>query len=398
MIYTVMKQNPAYIQMTLEDFLYGNTEESALFRSNYTCTRTFKSPYANQKLLEQTDIPSMIRSLYKFNRSTDHIRELDRHSLYSEFFIPKKKGGLRKIDAPNQELKETLRTLKKILESFVVYKHGITGALYHTSAFAYIEGRCTVDSLKRHQANNSKWYAKYDLSNFFGSTTLEYTLKMFKNVYPFSEICKGSICIPESLTRVSGENELRTALELAFLDGGLPQGTPISPLITNIIMIPVDHELCNTLHNYERNTYIYTRYADDFLVSSRYDFSPKNIETLIKDTLSKFEAPFTIKAEKTRYGSSAGKNWNLGLMINANNDITVGSKNKRRFHTMLFNYAKDYVNGIRWDLSDVQALEGLRNYYRKVEGKTIDEIVENVNKKVGCDTLNLIKSDLSIHK
>ena len=30
------------------------------------------------------------------------------------------------------------------------------------------------------------------------------------------------------------------ALELAFMDGVLPQGTPASPLITTIMMIPID--------------------------------------------------------------------------------------------------------------------------------------------------------------
>ena len=130
--------------------------------------------------------------------------------------------------------------------------------LYHTSAFAYIKHRCTVDAVKRHQSNQSKWFAKLDLHDFFGSTTLDFVMSMFSMVFPFSEVVK----IPE------GKAQLRKALELAFLDGGLPQGTPISPLITNVMMIPVDFKLSKAFRDYDKQQFVYTRYADDFIISS----------------------------------------------------------------------------------------------------------------------------------
>ena len=104
---------------------------------------------------------------------------------------------------------------------------------YHTAAFAYVKKRSTVDAVKRHQKNSSKWFAKLDLHDFFGSTTLDYAISMFSMVFPFSEIVK----------EPQGEEALRTAMSLAFLNGGLPQGTPISPLITNVMMIPVDFKV-----------------------------------------------------------------------------------------------------------------------------------------------------------
>ncbi|MCL2052843.1 MAG: hypothetical protein FWG90_00155 [Oscillospiraceae bacterium] len=44
-----------------------------------------------------------------------------------------------------------------------------------------------------------------------------------------------------------GVIELQKALSLCFSNGGLPQGTPISPFITNVMMIPLDHKLSNSL-------------------------------------------------------------------------------------------------------------------------------------------------------
>lgn len=63
-----------------------------------------------------------------------------------------------------------------------------------------------------------------------------------------------------------GRELFNTAISLCFLHGGLPQGTPISPMITNIMMIPIDYKLFNSLHD-EESTFVYTRYADDMLIS-----------------------------------------------------------------------------------------------------------------------------------
>ena len=127
------------------------------------------------------------------------------------------------------------------------------------------------------------------LHDFFGSTTLDYVIKMFSMVFPFSEIVK----FP------NGEAELRKALDLAFLNGGLPQGTPLSPLITNVMMIPVDYKLANAFRDFDKQRFIYTRYADDFIISSKVDFDVHRVEKLVVDTLHEFGAPFTINESKT---------------------------------------------------------------------------------------------------
>jgi len=191
-----------------------------------------------------------------------------------------------------------------------------------------------------------------------------------------------------------GRQQLETALELAFLNGGLPQGKPISPLITNIMMIPVDHALTKMLHNYNNQSFVYTRYADDFIISSRRDFDVKLVEQLITNTLSYFNAPFIIKKEKTTYGSSAGRNRHLGVMLNSNNDITIGYKKKKEFQAMLTNYALDRLNGTPWEKTDIRVLEGHRNYYRMIEKETIDKMVDHISRKVGVDIVSAIKSDL----
>lgn len=377
MFYITVMQSPMYHQMTLEEFLFSKDIPKRIVNQNTTNTRTYEVGTISDRFMNTVSLNRLIRKLQEFNALYSSLLEKDRHSLYKEFYIPKKSGGLRKIDAPEPELMDALRRLKTIFEVDF-------GALYHTSAFAYVKNRSTLDAVKRHQANESKWFGKYDLSNFFGSITPEYTMKMLSMVFPFSEVIKNE----------TGKEELEKALDLAFLDGGLPQGTPLSPTITNIIMIPVDYKLSNGLREYNHQRFVYTRYADDFLISSKYNFSFREIESYIVSVLAEFEAPFTIKPEKTRYGSSAGSNWNLGVMLNKDNKITVGHKKKRQFQAMLSSYVLDKMNGKQWDKNDIQVMEGYRNYYRMVEKETIDSMVNHLSKKFNVDIVSLIKADL----
>lgn len=377
MVYVTVMQPTMYRQMTVEELLFGS-ERTAVINDNTANTRTQVYENLPARFLNLCNVNRLINRLAEFNAATEHLRSQNRENLYRTFFIPKSSGhGFRRIDAPNDELMGALRTLKNILENDF---HG----LYHTSAFAYIKHRCTIDAVKRHQANESKWFGKFDLSNFFGNTTMEFVMNQFAMIFPFSEVIK----IPD------GKANLEKALELAFLNGGLPQGTPISPTITNIMMIPVDFKLANGFRNFNGKPFVYTRYADDFLVSCKYDFTCADVQQFIVDTLKSFRAPFTLNPEKTRYGSSSGRNWNLGVMLTAENKITIGHKKKRQFQAMLSSFVLDTQHGNPWAIEDVQVLDGFRNYYRMVEGETIDNIVNHVGEKYNVNIVKMIKEQL----
>lgn len=379
MYYITVKQSPMYRQMTLEE-LFGFTEitQPTVTNLNTSNTRTYAAEKISNQFLEKFDIQTLINRLAGFNNHYKDLRDKPRESLYDTFFIPKKSGGLRRIDAPCDELMKALKELKEMFENDF-------HALYHTTAFAYVKKRSTVMAVERHQKNESKWFGKYDLSNFFGSSTPDFVIRMLEMIFPFSEVLKSDY----------GRKELTTALELGFLNGGLPQGTPLSPTLTNIIMIPIDYTLSKELRDHNKQSFVYTRYADDFLVSSKYTFSFRDIEKLIVDTLKHFGAPFTINSKKTRYGSSAGSNWNLGVMLNKDNKLTVGHKKKRQFRAMLTNYVLDRQNGVLWDKHDVQIMEGYRNYYTMVEGREpIEAIVNHVGSKYNVNVVKMIKEDL----
>ena len=391
MYYITTKLSPACHQMTLEEFLYGTYTPPLVNRSE-DCTRTYEVDEISKRFRKRFEvlginIDNIIANLKKFNDYCEDFRKVDRHSLYREFYIPKESGGWRKINAPCDELKVALRNLKTILENEVKLP------MYHTSAFAYIKRRSVNKCVDRHQANVSKWFAKFDLSNFFGSTTLDFVLRMFSMIYPLSAV----------MEREDGREELTKALELAFLDGGLPQGTPISPFITNVMMSPMDYRVSNSFRDFQftarngevfKTSCVYTRYADDFQISCKYLFPYREAERVITDALEEFDVPFRINQEKTRFGSASGSNWILGIMLNGENKKSIGYKNRKYFNAAVNTYARDKVSGINWSLEDVQILDGKRNWYHSIAPDDIDEILKKYSIKYKFDVLQSIKNDL----
>ena len=118
--------------------------------------------------------------------------------------------------------------------------------------FAYVKGRSTIDAVKRHQRNKSRWFLKLDFHDFFGSSKPEFIIAQLETIFPFNEI----------VARPNGREALVKALSICYLNNGLPQGTPISPTLTNLFMIPIDHYIAKTAREMTPHL-VYTRYAED---------------------------------------------------------------------------------------------------------------------------------------
>ena len=367
--YITVNREPRVYQLTFEDIMYGLDESKLALQKDTRDTTTWKVDAINRRLIEKTDFNAMQAALRGFvERYQDLIAVKDKSTLYRSFKIPKRSGGLRQIDAPNDELKRALYDLKMIFEKKFYMS-------YHTAAFAYVHGRSTIDSVKRHQQNKSRWFLKTDMRHFFPSTSPEFLMKMLCMTFPFCAFIEDDW----------GNRELlEKALSLCFLNGGLPQGTPTSPMLTNALMIPIDHAISKMCHEYQPHL-CYTRYADDILISSEYSFKWTDVQNKLIAILNSFEAPFSLHPDKTRYGSSAGRNWNLGVMLNAENKITIGHEKKKVFKAMVFQFMTDDAKGVAWGLEDVQHFLGLISYYRMVEKENIDAILATYSAKFNKD-------------
>jgi len=365
-------------QITAWDVINGVTESALMPDRNTYDTVTFTTEEIPIRMLANLKLTKMVDALHNFIENHKELFESGIDSHYHPYNIPKKSGGHRQIDKPDEELKNAQRQLKFIFENII-------GAPYHTCAFAYVPHRCCLYAMQRHQSNHSRWFAKFDFSKFFPNTTKEFVLKMFSMIYPYNEI----------LTSVKGKEYFEKALDICMYQGRLPQGSPISPMITNIMMIPLDLEIARWCREHTPHL-VYTRYADDITITSEYDFKWTEVQTFLKNTLAKWETPFSLNAEKTRYGSSAGRNWNLGLMLNKDGNITVGYKRKKILKATLFSFMMSDAKEEKWELGELQEMLGNLNYCRMVEKEAVEQILNKLslkfNKNVYDTIISAIKS------
>lgn len=330
----------------------------------------FTKYYKTKTIKEQTNtkpwndvIKKLQFKIFKDIRKAEVNMGSDMSEFYTSFKIPKRSGGFRQIDSPNEELREKLQERMKTFNKFKI--------LNHDAAWAYTQGRDIVGAMQLHVDNHSRWYLKLDIKNFFGSCTEEFILNQLNKLYPIAGFKEHNIDL---------DYWMKETVHLATLKGVLPQGSPMSPMLSNLVMVEFDYVFTKVinyfqkLHNLPR--LIYTRYADDIIISCKDNFNFTDLiealEAQLKDT------PLKFNKEKTRYGSSAGRNWNLGLMCNKENKLTVGHKRKNIIKQCINNFMH---NRDTWSLEDCQSLLGQIAWLYKVEEDYAEGLMKYYYKK-----------------
>jgi hypothetical protein len=157
---------------------------------------------------------------------------------YQRFSIPKRGGGQRFIDSPSPELKTLQRTLLKKL---------LNGLKTHRNSYGVERGRSIAHHASRH--TGQAVVVNLDIKDFFGSTTDARINAYFRAIGWPSDIA-------DLLTKVCAHQ------------GGLPQGAPTSPRLSNLVNYRLDERLTRGI---EALGGVYTRYADDMTISFKTD-------------------------------------------------------------------------------------------------------------------------------
>ena len=391
MVYITYDVPEKFRQITFEEMMLGEDIPLDWLRSGgHGSTRTVVCNKVPNRIMRITNVESMISQLEAFNvLYAGLIAHTPRSDLYDHFEIPKKSGGgMRPIDAPHPELKKALTQLKDMMSGWMFADH-------HTCAFAYVTGRSIRSAVEKHQRFHGWYFGHFDFHGFYPSTTVEFIISQMRVIYPFNLI----------LNSPRGEKALRRALSLCMLNGGLPQGTPISPFLTNVMMIPFDHRFARILNQYDSgklnadgtsitDRICYTRYADDIHVSCRVIFNYHKVERDLIALLKDLGAPFTLNTEKTHFGTRGGSNWMLGLMLNKDNEITVGYRAHKNLKARIDSYFRDKRNCIKWDMDDLQNFRGNLSYYLCIEKDTVERIIKKYNTKYQDDLLLSLSNDM----
>ena len=355
--YVAVSDEAAKTQLSFDDLFnpdgtLKSLENIPVYDRDVTYThRTIKTTAIRPEYLEYINRKNAMFNA-RFATRLASYRGQDMQQHYETFTIPKHSGGWRTINAPKEELKELQRDIKDYLED--------AGVNSHTAAYAYVKHRSAKDAVIRHQRTGHTCYLKLDFSDFFGSCNKQTIMRSLTQIPFFT-------CMP-----IQTLNDL---LHVAMLNGGLPQGTPLSPWLTNQIMLPYDFEIAKACNS---RAITYTRYADDMLFSADNKTALHAAIRVVREIIA--GTNLKINNDKTRISTIYGKNWNLGLMTNKDNEITVGWRNKERARATLHNFILAPNSVTPQQASEIL---GKWQYYHQIEPEYFDNLLSKYSAQAG---------------
>lgn len=153
---------------------------------------------------------------------------------YRTFDVPKRSGGHRTIDAPDDATKEIQR---RILHRV------LAGLRAHPAVHGFEEGRSIVTNARPHVGKAV--VIGLDIRDFFPETSAN-------RVFDYLRAVGWSRHVAREIQR------------LTCHEGGLPQGAPTSPRLSNLVNYRMDARLAGLAESVGAD---YTRYADDLTFS-----------------------------------------------------------------------------------------------------------------------------------
>ena len=242
---------------------------------------------------------------------------------YRNFEIPKKSGGTRQISAPySQNYMHMLRYIAIILQS--IYQPSA-----HTMGF--VPGKSIVDNAKAHVGMN--YVFNIDLKDFFPSIEAPRIIARLK-VKPFCFPWKVAKAIAAICTmRVQEEGTEPEEKKYRYV---LPQGSPASPILTNLMCEKLDFLLSGLAKRFGLN---YTRYADDITFSSMHNGYQEGSD--FREELERIisEQGFIINPKKTRLNIVGSRQEVTGLTV-SHDKVNVSRKYIKDLRGLLFIWEK----------------------------------------------------------
>lgn len=281
---------------------------------------------------------------------------------YHTFTIKKKSGGHRVIHAPVSGLKSILRALNFIFQCMAEPHHAATG---------FILNKSIVDNASKHVGHN--YVYDLDLKDFFHAFDRSRVKLIFKQA-PFNlkedkePIAFFLACLCTHPIQMDGEQ--RTVL---------PQGSPTSPTLTNLLCKTLDRRLNGLAKRFGA---VYTRYADDITFSS-----PHNIYHMSEfiDELNRIivvDQKLIINSNKTRLQKAGYRQEATGLLVNEK--VNVQRRYVKQIRMWLYYWEKygyektaqvfnrDYQDdkgvGKPRNVNMAKVLEGKLEFLRMVKG------------------------------
>lgn len=287
---------------------------------------------------------------------------------YHHYTIPKRNGGERHIAAPRILLKNTQR---KVLE-LILEKVEISD-----SAHGFLKGKSVVSSADSH-TKNPKLLINMDIENFFPTITFKRVRGMFKSFGYSGYISSLLAMICTYCERMAIEVKEQTKY-VKTSERILPQGSPSSPMITNIICKNLDKRINDLAKIYD---FKYSRYADDMSFSFEKNIEKDQIRKVIYEICSIVNNEgFKINRDKTRYLKGNNRQCITGVVIN-NDEIGVPKVWVKKMRAAIYN-AKKLQETEKLPLATMMKISGMASWLKSVNEARYDKIIKDAESILG---------------
>ena len=236
-----------------------------------------------------TTVVKLCRSLLNGSYRPGEIRRV---------FIPKAGGGERGLGIPN--------VVDRIVQQAILQKLSpLYEPEFHNSSHGFRPGRSchtAIAEAKQHVASGRSWVVDIDLEKFFDRVphqrllaTLERRISDRRIVQVVARMLRSKVAMPNGVIVTTEE--------------GTPQGGPLSPLLSNIVLNELDWEL-------ERRRHRFVRYADDMNVYVQSERAGQRVFAGLKRFLEQ-RMRLQVNASKSAVSRPRGRHF-LGFSIRPN--------------------------------------------------------------------------------
>ena len=282
--------------------------------------------------------------------------------------IPKPGGGVRMLGIPT--------VLDRLIQQAVYQELGpLFDAGFSANSYGFRPGRSAhhaVRAARSHVASGLRWVVDIDLARFFDRVNHD-------------------ILMSRVARKVKDKRVLlliRRYLQAGLFEGGLisprtegtPQGGPLSPLLSNILLDELDKEL-------EKRGHCFCRYADDANVYVRTRRSAERVMSSLTRFLET-RLKLTVNLEK----SAVDRPWNrqflgYGMSNHRTPQIKVGGKSLERIKSKLREIGRKgrgkSVKRVIEELTPV--LRGWSNYFKLSQvKKPFEDLDKWLRRKLRC--------------
>jgi RNA-directed DNA polymerase len=294
---------------------------------------------------------------------------------YRYRILPKRSGGVRLIESPKSDLKESQRRILSAILNRIPT---------HPAVHGFVKGRSIVTFASPHVGKYV--LLRLDLQDFFPAFPAARVKALFRTLgYPeqvadrIGGICTNAVprhvwdCRPPEIDA----KQWREA-RIMYTRPHLPQGAPTSPALANLMAYRLD---CRLTGLAKSASAVYTRYADDLAFSGGEEFG-RVVERFSAHVAAvALEEGFSVNHHKTRIKRQGARQHLAGIVVNQ--EVSLRRRDLELLEAILTNAARvGPESQNREGLPDFRAhLDGRIGFVEminRVKGQRLREIFERI--------------------